>query len=301
MKGYKRVFNVYSAWDYTREIEDLNKMSEKGWQLVKGGLLSNLYQKNDDLRYSFQLDYNPKIKDMGRYIETFREQGWEYINSTFNGWHYFRKLYDPALPEEEYEIFTDRESLHEMNNRWVRIATAICVFLAVFTIYYAIRMIRRPQLPTLIQLATFLVEFVVLLRGCLIMRNPQSSRSRHGENAWLPIFFIVILAGAAASITLLSMRPVFTTSQQASSIDKPIVDARWGDFEVQYPDNYYLDLSFEGSTPFTFAILNEAGEPVFTETNTVFEEDTIRLRLPRGHYCLSMSCESGYHISCKLE
>ena len=31
MKGYKRVFNVYSAWDYAREIEDLNKMSEKGW------------------------------------------------------------------------------------------------------------------------------------------------------------------------------------------------------------------------------------------------------------------------------
>ena len=34
MKEYKRVWNVYAAWDYTREIEDLNKMSDNGWQLI---------------------------------------------------------------------------------------------------------------------------------------------------------------------------------------------------------------------------------------------------------------------------
>ena len=40
MKGYKRIIGMYSAWDYTREIEDLNKRSEQGWQLMKGGLFS---------------------------------------------------------------------------------------------------------------------------------------------------------------------------------------------------------------------------------------------------------------------
>ena len=50
MKNTKYVFGVYSAWDYAREIEDLNKMSGKGWQLVKGGLLANKYKKNDNVQ-----------------------------------------------------------------------------------------------------------------------------------------------------------------------------------------------------------------------------------------------------------
>ena len=41
-------------------------MSEKGWQLIKGGLFSNYYKKNEDIRYRYQLDFNTKIEDMGR-------------------------------------------------------------------------------------------------------------------------------------------------------------------------------------------------------------------------------------------
>ena len=105
MGKYKRKFGFYSAWNYELEIEDLNKMSEQGWQLIRGGgLFSNKFKKNPDIQYRYQLDFQPSIEDKGRYIETFREQGWEYVNSTFNGWHYFRKLYDATKPEEEYEI-----------------------------------------------------------------------------------------------------------------------------------------------------------------------------------------------------
>ena len=105
---YKRSFRMYSAWNYMQEVEDLNKMSDEGWQLVRGGCFHSKFVKNPDIRYRYQLDYQ-KIDDMARYIEIFREQGWEYVNSTFNGWHYLKKLYDPALPDEAYEIFTDRE------------------------------------------------------------------------------------------------------------------------------------------------------------------------------------------------
>ena len=68
-RKYKRLFNMYPAWDYRRELEELNRQSE---------------------------------------------QGWEYIRTTFNGWSYFRKPWDPSLPEEQYEIFTDQASLREM-------------------------------------------------------------------------------------------------------------------------------------------------------------------------------------------
>ena len=89
----KTSFKMYSAWNYQKEIEDLNKASLEGWQLKKGGGFHSTFVKNPDVCYRYQLDYG-RIDDMGRYIETFREQGWEYINSTFNNWHYFRKAYD---------------------------------------------------------------------------------------------------------------------------------------------------------------------------------------------------------------
>ena len=81
-------------------------------------------------------------------------------------------------------------------------------------------------------------------------------------------------------------------------MDAPIVDNRWADFEVRYPDYYYLDLSFDSPAPFTFAVVREDGEVVFTETGTSFQGENIRLPLSRGNYCFSMSCEDGFSVNC---
>ncbi len=101
----KRSYRIYAAWDYTKEIEDLNKESENGWQLIKGGCFHSVFERDEGVVYRYQLDYNDKIDNRMRYIETFNEQGWEYINSTFNGWHYFRKIYVPGTDEREYDIY----------------------------------------------------------------------------------------------------------------------------------------------------------------------------------------------------
>ncbi len=297
---YKTSFRVYSAWNYQKEVEDLNRASEQGWQLVKGGCFHSKFVRNPDIRYRYQLDYG-KIENMGRYIETFREQGWEYINSTFNGWHYFRKLYDPSLPEEEYEIFTDRESLKEMNTRWARFALAIGAVLGAFSLMFIVKMFRTPDLPTLIQLIVLLVESAILIRGGFIMRNPDSSRNRRGDGALIAAFLAVVLLGSAASIALRDLRPDFYTSQSASSVDVPVIDNRWADFKVRYPDNYYLDLDMEADSPMTFAIVNDKGEKVFEKTSDDFHGEDIRLRLPRGDYQFSMSCETGYDLKCSID
>ena len=173
MKNTKRVFGVYTAWDYAREIEDLNKMSKKGWQLVKGGLYSNKYKKNDNVQYRYQLDFNKSIDDMGRYIETFREQGWEYVNSTINGWHYFRKLYDPSLPAEEYEIYCDNQSLKEMQNNWKKAAIPMTVAIGLAFLLELFAAIRAVSLTSISLCVTLFIEFVMLLRGVIIMRKPQ--------------------------------------------------------------------------------------------------------------------------------
>lgn len=120
MKTRKKSYKAYGVWEYEREIEELNRLSEQGWQLEKGGCYNSSYVKNEQVRYIYQLDYAPSIADKDRYLSFFEEQGWEYINSTFNGWHYFRKPYHENMSEEETEIYTDKQSLVEMQNRYLK-------------------------------------------------------------------------------------------------------------------------------------------------------------------------------------
>ena len=92
MKHTKVSNKFYPAWEFDREIADLEEQSRKGWQLTKGGCFNSKFHFDDNVVYRYALDFNQEIGDPLRYRETFTEQGWEYINSTFNGWHYFRKV-----------------------------------------------------------------------------------------------------------------------------------------------------------------------------------------------------------------
>ena len=299
-REYRHSFKIYSAWNYEKEVEDLNRASEEGWQLVRGYGLHSKFVKNPDVRYRYQLDYG-KIDDIGRYIETFREQGWEYVNSTFNGWHYFRKLYDPSLPEEAYEIFTDRESMLEMNRRWVRLALVISIIIGILAVFYLIQVIRAPKLPAIVLFATLAVECVVLLRGVGIMRNAAASRSRKGDSLFVTLFFAVIIIGALSSVALTVTRPTTTTDMRAGDVDEPVIDSRFGAVTVRYPDNYYLDLDLKAPSPITFEVIDENGEAVYSRTETEFHGEDISIRLSGGEYCFSMSCESGYHLKLRLD
>ena len=124
-KQTKTSFAAYAAWNVEIEELTLNKQSEHGWQLRKGGCYHTVYEADDTVRYIHKIDYNPDVsqasEEKERYIELFEQQGWEYVNSTFNGWHYFRKLYDETLPIGEYEIYTDSDSYSKMMKRWIRL------------------------------------------------------------------------------------------------------------------------------------------------------------------------------------
>ena len=130
-KKTKRTLQFFAAWDYEFEEQEFNRMSEQGWQLVSGGSFSQKYEYDDSVSYRYRLDYNNDVKDMTRYDETFRDAGWERVNSTANGWHVFRKVYDPQKPDEEYEIYTDEASRVEMLKRWRNVC---CIFLCILPI-----------------------------------------------------------------------------------------------------------------------------------------------------------------------
>ena len=125
---------IYFAWDYDREEAKVNSMAKDGWQLKKGGLFHHTYERSNK-SYRYKIDYNARAKfdfeTYRRYITLFEEQGWELVNSTCNGWYYFRKLYVEGSNENEYELYTDDSSLRDMLGRWNFIARILQVYLAI--------------------------------------------------------------------------------------------------------------------------------------------------------------------------
>lgn len=304
-RQYKKVHRAYTAWNYQKEIEDLNKASEQGWQLIKGGSFSSKFKWNPDIRYRYQLDYPGTVEDKGRYIETFREQGWEYVNSTFNGWHYFRKPYHPALPEEQYEIFTDRASLKEMNGRWAKLALILSCIMglaaAVELVYYFL----SPKLPTLIQVATLGFTLAVFIRGILIMRNPEKRKSVRWDGLLFAALILVLIVGNASAMVLMDNRPWFNSvfaGDEVNAIPAEMSSAlEWNTIDIAYSDNYYVDLDITSDSPVCCSIRNEAGEVIYTMAGSSVAEENVKLNLKAGTYTVVLSDFAGGSLNVSLD
>ena len=297
MRKYKTTHKMYSAWNYEREIEDLNKMSEQGWQLVAGRMFSCRFKRDESVRYRYQLDYRPRLDDRAGYIESFREFGWQYINSTLNGWHYFRKPYDPALPEEEYEIFTDRSSLQEMNNRWAKLGTGILIFGGIVAALLITLFALRPRLSTL----ALLIEYALLLffigRGVHIMRNPDRSKNRKGDVALTSVIIALILLCGISGTWLSANSADVTCNMSAGYMDAIPAElenaCEWTSFEVKYPDFGYIDVEAKADAPLTVTVVDEAGEVLYTVTGSDISEENVRVMLHRGEYRIYISDFAG--------
>ena len=293
MKNTKRVFGMYPAWGYQNEIVDLNKMSEKGWQLTKGGLLSNKFMKNENVRYLYQLDYNTHIEDNARYIETFREQGWEYINSTMNGWHYFRKLYNPSLPAEEYEIYCDPASLREMHDRWCKLAAAFSGMLFVLIILELINDIRYFCIPTTILVLSLIAEFILIFAGFLKLKKNEGNPAKSNK-VTAPI--TILLCGCILTILTLSFRPDgFTTYADYYGPVSTGSPVDMYEVNVSYPDNYPFEIEGTLAAPATISLVEKkTGNVIFTERLEPSSENKVSYKrkinyLKRGDYSLLFS------------
>ncbi len=292
-RSRKTNIRMYSAWNYENEIENLNRLSAQGWQLEHGGSFGSRFVRNDEIHYIYQLDYQPGQMNLARYLETYREQGWEFVNNTFNGWYYFRKLYNPDLSEEEYAIFTDRASLKEMNGRWANIAMMITILLGVFLLIGSILYITVPMLPTLVLNAAIGVEFIMLLRGYLIMKDTEKSKNDKRDNLRLAVLFGVIIIGILASSLLRTARPMGGCHMSAEYYN-PITAVMdngtiLNTFEVKYTDRYYLDLEVKADTDVTFSITDGAGKTVFEKTGSDYDLSNEKLKLLHGEYNVIIS------------
>ena len=306
-RKYKRLFNMYPAWDYRRELEELNRQSEQGWQLVRGGVFVNRFKRNSDIRYRYQIDFSGKVEDLGRYIETFREQGWEYIRTTFNGWSYFRKPWDPSLPEEQYEIFTDQASLREMTGRWIKLVGILTAIVAAFLAIYTVRLVLMPNLPALVRFLVFLLETAFLVYGILCMRKSAQKQTLSGARSlWVPIFALLII-GTVGAIYLETHHHRFNSrfvADEMSDISGGMENVfQWGSFDVLYTDNYYLDLSITADSSICFTLVDDSDTVIYTVTDTNVNVSNLKLHLEKGQYYMYYSYyeSGGFDATCAIK
>lgn len=304
-RKYKRTLNLYPAWSYQYEIEELDSLSEQGWQLVRGGAWINKFRKNTDVRYRYQIDYSGRPDDKGRYIETFREQGWEYIDTTFNGWSYFRKLWNPALPEDQYEIFTDQSSLREMTGRWIKIVSVLTAVITILLAIYSVCLAITPNLPNLIRVMIYLLDTAFLTYGIVRMKNTVKRTPRIWDRMCVIVFLVSVFVGLGCTTYLDLCRPHLNASSSGdyiAPISAEIDNSNmWISIDIPYTDNYFLDLGIKAGSPICVSILDDSNAVVYTVTETLADISRQKLHLQKGTYRFYFSDFGGGPLAVSID
>lgn len=280
MSMIRKKYHVYPAWRYQDEIEDLNKESAAGWQLIEGGFISNRFVYDKSTLYRYQIDYIGSGKDSLRYFELFAEQGWEHVNSLLNGWHYFRKKYSPEMDESEFQIYTEREELPGPNTRWGRVAKLLMLIWSALCLTSSVHMIMTPKI---MYIPMLLLNFTCLFAfgyGYVMMQT-----RRHHKKA--SVISKLAIPSVVLFVILNSIFITLGTDSSASAQGMYFVHDReeihLNDFFIKLPDFYYLDANLEAEEGISLAIINEKGDAIYT-LNDGESIKNIRIWMPRGKY-----------------
>ena len=288
MKDKDRVvsYKCYAPWEYEKEEQDLNEASKKGLQLTEGKGIHSVFHRDDSVRYIYQLDYNTKVKDKERYKEIFEEQGWEYINSTFNGWHYFRKLYKEDMPEDEKVIYTDRESLYEMQDRWKKFLTIITIVLGMMAITYGIIGIMIPNILIVIEgLILGMISLTMGLGARVVGQRRKGKESSFTiKIQWaFPIAFIILIIILIYS--LISPITVFHEDFNFIGMTQESLPKSSGEIKIEKDGSYYMDLDYKiDNGTMMISIQNEKGEEIYRNVADRCSVNDWKLDLHRGNY-----------------
>lgn len=286
---------IYFAWDYDREEAKVNSMAKDGWQLKKGGLFHHTYERSNK-SYRYKIDYNSSAKfndeSYRRYITLFEEQGWELINSTFNGWYYFRKPYIEGSNENEYELYTDDFSLRDMLSRWTFIARIIQVYFTVFFVLNLIHFILEKRYFNGFAILSSLFGILVFQSGIKSMKRKsvqEGNRSAKRINVSLLLFIGMLL-----SFILMVATPnkyhydYWLKYTQLANND---TEKRIETFTIEKDNSYMLDIKNSGDRGIIrVRILKD--DSVIYNIGGLNYSLTTRLELKKGEYQIEIEYDS---------
>ena len=254
MKNIKRRYVMYPAWEYKQEIADINALSDKGWQLKKGGCFRSVFYWDETARYRYALDYNSRIDDPARYRDTFAEQGWEFVSDTFNGWHFFRKRYDPSLPPEEYEIYTDEQSVQDMAGRWSRLGYAFGAIELAMTAANGLVTLRRLSVTGIAITLACLMLGIVLVTGAWRIRHPGVAGKPRKSLRWC---FSTVFSLLALGMLFGVLR--YYQSSFSEYVYDPSAPPWTWEMSVPLPDFYTLEAEADTDAMVKITVTNKDG------------------------------------------
>lgn len=259
MRNKKTRYVIYPAWEYRRELEDLNALSDAGWQLEKGGCFRSVFYRDESVRYRYALDFNRNIDDPVRYRDTFAEQGWEFVSDTFNGWHFFRKVYDPDLSPEEYEIYTDESSVRDMSDRWSRLGYAFGGLELALTAANGLLALRHPSVTGIACTLACLMLGVVLLVGAWRIRHPDVAGKPRKSMGWcFTTLFSVLMLGLLFGVLR------YTQNSSGEYVYDPDLPPWTWEISVPLPDFYTLDVEADTDANVEITVTDKDGKVLDT-------------------------------------
>ena len=302
MRTHKTCFNIFPDWNREQEQADLDRRSAEGWHLIKPGRYFHKYEHDTSVRYRYQKDYQLGEPSMERYTETFTEQGWEYLSAAKGG-HYFRKPYAPALPEEQYEIYTDEESLAELRKTQC-FSTGIQAIL--FGIYFLVMAYCFFTKPMLLTLLPTLGCLFLLLERLLVLRFIRRPEKRKSPKANFLFTFCAVLLIASCflgycAVSLIRISISINNSAYTSRTYEAIPagfdhGVALDTLDVPLFDNYFAYFHLKADSPACFTIADEYGKVVYTITTADYQNNKLPILLKKGRYTVYLSDFKGGEI-----
>lgn len=288
MKTTKTVFHIFDASAFDEELGLLDEMSEKGWQLKDMNLLNQKYVWDDSVLYRYAIDYQHELTmgEFHQYRAEFEDQGWAYVTK-YSDWYVFRKPYDPALPDNEYLLYTDEPSFRDMKRSiGLKINFFACFMLSQL-------FIESPSMPVIMEAAAILLVGInsflrrrSLLHVCCI---PKKYRFHLWRYAFVPVILLFVLAfvfiGARSSMGVVRT-------------PRPLVDAQSVDFTVRLPDVYGIWVEDHGSdaSEVPYIITNGDGRVISSGVLSVSDNERINQFFWPGTYTLTVDGGQGQDL-----
>lgn len=162
-------YRIFFVSDMDEEARYLHEMSMSGYHFKEKKGIRYIFELGEVKNYYYHLGYYEHgLRDGDRYVENFKEAGWESIyheKSEFDGMlHYFRTLEEPGAPEPE--IYSDRKSRNALYKRllssWRNLITMI-VILMVFMLGILFFLLTHPTIYQGIFMTIFTIVAVLLI------------------------------------------------------------------------------------------------------------------------------------------
>ena len=301
MKKTKTEYKIYAAWNFDQEAQMYDRKSKEGWQAVRVGCFYQKYIWDDRIEYRYQMDYQRKIDDKRRYIDTYEEQGWEYLNSTLNGWHVFRKQLQEGASQKEYEIYTDQKSKAEMLSRWARIVKILTIILSVAFFLELWELVQHPRFPQAFLTGLYAVIAGTLAIGHRSMKIISEGRQlKHRLGLKIPMVLLILFA--VLSIVSLTERPYIAAnySSDGFTVSTERNYEKITSFRIVYSDNYYFSLNMDNTYPLIVQIVAKDGTVVLSNTAMKMDKENTKVKLEKGTYEIRVSFASQDYQNSKI-